>query len=46
VTDLGSFRGVMNNFAFPINNRGQVVGESDLPGDATGQHTMSAALRM
>ena len=26
----------MNNFAFAINNRGQVVGESDLPGDATG----------
>jgi probable HAF family extracellular repeat protein len=35
VTDLGSFGGVMNNFAFAINNRGQVVGESDLPGDAT-----------
>jgi probable HAF family extracellular repeat protein len=35
VTDLGSFGGVMNNFAFAINNRGEVVGESDLPGDAT-----------
>jgi probable HAF family extracellular repeat protein len=36
VTDLGSLGGVMNNFAFAINNRGQVVGLSDLPGDATG----------
>jgi probable HAF family extracellular repeat protein len=36
VTNLGSLGGVMNNFALAINNRGQVVGESDLPGDATG----------
>jgi probable HAF family extracellular repeat protein len=35
VTDLGSFGGAMNNLAFAINNRGQVVGQSDLPGDAT-----------
>jgi len=35
VTDLGSLGGVENNFALAINNRGQVVGYSDLPGDST-----------
>jgi probable HAF family extracellular repeat protein len=34
VTYLGGFGGVMSNFAFAINNRGQVVGQSDLGGDA------------
>ena len=32
--DLGNFGGVRNNLASAINNRGQVVGNSDLPGDA------------
>jgi probable HAF family extracellular repeat protein len=32
---LGSLGGTMNNLAFAINNRGQVVGQSDLPGDMT-----------
>lgn len=36
VTDLGSLGGVMNNLANAINNRGQVVGMSDLAGDNTG----------
>jgi probable HAF family extracellular repeat protein len=31
--DLGSLGGVENNLASAINNRGQVVGTSDLPGD-------------
>lgn len=35
VTNLGSLGGAMNNYAARINNRGQVVGGSDLPGDAT-----------
>lgn len=34
-TDLGNLGGAMGNVAFDINNRGQVVGLSDLPGDAT-----------
>ena len=34
-TELGSFGGVMNNFAWAINNLGQVVGFSDLSGDTT-----------
>ena len=33
--DLGSLGGAFNNIAFEINNRGQVVGASDLPGDLT-----------
>jgi len=33
VTDLGSLGGVMLNAANAINNLGQVVGQSDLPGD-------------
>ncbi len=33
VTDLGSLGGVMNNVGWAINNRGQVVGFSDLTGD-------------
>lgn len=33
VTDLGSLGGVMFNAANAINNAGQVVGQSDLPGD-------------
>ena len=32
-TDLGSLGGQFNNAAVDINNRGQVVGFSDLPGD-------------
>jgi probable HAF family extracellular repeat protein len=32
-TDLGSLGGAVFNIAFAINNRRQVVGESDLPGD-------------
>jgi probable HAF family extracellular repeat protein len=35
VADLGSLGGVINNFALAINNRGQVVGYSDLLGDST-----------
>jgi probable HAF family extracellular repeat protein len=34
VIDLGSLGGVMLNAANAINNLGQVVGQSDLPGDA------------
>jgi probable HAF family extracellular repeat protein len=34
VTNLGSLGGVMSNAANGINNRGQVVGQSNLPGDA------------
>jgi probable HAF family extracellular repeat protein len=33
---LGSLGGAVNNLAFAINDRGQVVGQSDLPGDMTG----------
>jgi probable HAF family extracellular repeat protein len=35
-TDLGNLGGVFNNVAYAINNRGQVVGASDLAGDNTG----------
>ncbi len=35
VTYLGGFGGKMNNVPFDINNRGQIVGLSDLPGDTT-----------
>jgi probable HAF family extracellular repeat protein len=35
VTDLGGFGGVLNNSANGINNRGHVVGVSDLPGDTS-----------
>src|ERR1022692_1049868 len=35
VTDLGNLGGVMNNVATAINNRGEVVGSSDLPGDTS-----------
>lgn len=34
--DLGSLGGALNNVAYAINNRGQVVGVSDLAGDNTG----------
>jgi probable HAF family extracellular repeat protein len=34
--DLGSLGGAQNNYAEVINNRGQVIGNSDLPGDNTG----------
>jgi probable HAF family extracellular repeat protein len=37
VIDLGSLGGSLNNFPFDINNRDEVVGDSDLPGD-TIQH--------
>jgi len=33
--DLGNLGGVTGNFALDINNRGHVVGQSDLPGDTT-----------
>jgi probable HAF family extracellular repeat protein len=33
--DLGNLGGTMNNEGIDINNRGQVVGLSDLPGDTT-----------
>jgi probable HAF family extracellular repeat protein len=36
VIDLGTLGGAFSNGAFYINNRGQIVGISDLPGDATG----------
>jgi len=36
ITDLGSLGGAVNNFAYAINNAGQIVGVSDLPGDSTG----------
>jgi probable HAF family extracellular repeat protein len=35
-TDLGKLGGAFNNVAWAMNNRGQVVGQSDLPGDNTG----------
>lgn len=35
-TDLGNLGGAFNNVAYAINNRGQVVGASDLAGDDTG----------
>jgi probable HAF family extracellular repeat protein len=35
--DLGSLGGKISNIAFAINNRGQIAGISDLPGDTT-QH--------
>jgi probable HAF family extracellular repeat protein len=34
-TDLGTLGGVLNNFAEEINNRGEVVGGSDVSGDST-----------
>jgi probable HAF family extracellular repeat protein len=34
-TNLGSLGGALNNTAFAINNQGQIVGQSDLPGDTT-----------
>ena len=30
-----AFTGALNNIAFAINNQGQIVGQSDLPGDTT-----------
>jgi probable HAF family extracellular repeat protein len=35
VSDLGSLGGALNNAAYAINDRGQVVGVSDLQGDTT-----------
>jgi len=35
-TDLGNLGGTLNNVAYAINDRGQVVGASDLAGDNTG----------
>ena len=35
VTDLGNLGGTTNNWADAINNQGQVVGWSNLPGDVT-----------
>jgi probable HAF family extracellular repeat protein len=34
-TDLGNLGGMFFNIAFDINNQGQVIGQSDLPGDTT-----------
>lgn len=36
VKDLGGLGGAMNNVSYSINDRGQVVGASDLTGDNTG----------
>ena len=36
VTDLGDLGGAVNNIAYAINESGQIVGASDLPGDNTG----------
>ena len=36
VTDLGNLGGTTNNIPFGVNDQGQVVGGSNLPGDATG----------
>jgi len=36
VTDLGSLGGAINNLAYAINHRAQIVGASDLAGDNTG----------
>lgn len=36
VNDLGTFGGAVNNIAYAINDGGQIVGASDLPGDTTG----------
>lgn len=36
VTDLGSLGGAVNNIAYAINDGGQIVGASDLPGDNAG----------
>jgi probable HAF family extracellular repeat protein len=33
--DLGNLGGAMNNLAYKINNRGQIIGGSDLAGDQT-----------
>jgi hypothetical protein len=35
VTDLGSLGGATGNWAIMANNQGEVVGQSDLPGDTT-----------
>jgi probable HAF family extracellular repeat protein len=35
VIDLGNLGGAMNNLAYKINNRGEVIGGSDLAGDST-----------
>lgn len=35
VTDLGNLGGAINNIAYAINESGQIVGASDLPGDNT-----------
>lgn len=34
-TDLGNLGGAVNNIAYAINEAGQIVGASDLPGDST-----------
>lgn len=36
LTDLGNLGGAVNNIAYSINESGQIVGASDLPGDNTG----------
>jgi probable HAF family extracellular repeat protein len=35
ITNLGNLGGVVNNLAAAINDRGQIAGTSDLPGDTT-----------
>ena len=37
--DLGNLGGTMNNYGVDINDQGQVVGASDLPGDKTYQYS-------
>jgi probable HAF family extracellular repeat protein len=35
ITDLGNLGGTINNLAVGVNNQGQIVGKSGLPGDTT-----------
>ena len=42
-TDLGNLGGTFNNLPHGMNNLGQVVGESDLPGDQTAHAFLASA---